>query len=139
MMASPTRKRHRLQGPLLVLTRIWPTRARPSVGSFVRARVSRLDGFRVVRPRWPQAPRLLVYFTLLVDGLRLRGPIRGVEAHMLIPTGFVGLIIARTAPCAPGGLLPWRRRAGLARAACTVPVPIPYRGDEGGCHRHELR
>ena len=82
-------------GPLLVLTRIWPTRARPSVGSFVRARVSRLDGIRVVRPRWPQAPRLLIYFALLVDGLRLRGPIRGVEAHMLIPTGFVGLIIAR--------------------------------------------
>ncbi|MGI8998112.1 MAG: glycosyltransferase [Candidatus Limnocylindria bacterium] len=81
--------------PLLVLTRIWPTPERPSVGSFVMARVSRLDNVRVVRPRWLGVPRAMIYFVLLVDGLRVRGPLRGVEAHMLIPTGFVGLLIAR--------------------------------------------
>lgn len=82
------------QARLLVLTRIWPTRERPSVGSFVKARVTGLDRIGVVRPRW-RLPRLLLYFILLVDALRFRGPLRGVEAHMLIPTGFVGLIAAR--------------------------------------------
>jgi glycosyltransferase involved in cell wall biosynthesis len=35
-----------------------------------------------------------VYAGLLVDALRVRRP-RGVEAHMLVPTGFVGLLVAR--------------------------------------------
>ena len=39
-------------------------------------------------------PTPLIYPQLLVDSLRL-GPIRGVEAHMLIPTGLVGLVVAR--------------------------------------------
>lgn len=82
-------------GRLLVLTRIWPTAERPSVGSFVRGRVTGLGRIRVVRPRWTWLPRLLLYLVLLFDALRVRGPLRGVEAHMLIPTGFVGLIVAR--------------------------------------------
>ncbi len=85
----------RLVGRLLVLTRIWPTPERPSVGSFIRARVTGVDGIRVVRPRWSRLPRLLLYLVLLIDALRVHGPLRGVEAHMLIPTGFVGLIAAR--------------------------------------------
>jgi glycosyltransferase involved in cell wall biosynthesis len=80
--------------PILLLTRIWPTRERPSVGTFVRERASGVAGLRVVRPRWPRLPSLLIYPILLLDALRA-GPIRGVEAHMLIPTGFVGLIVAR--------------------------------------------
>lgn len=80
--------------PLLVLTRIWPTAARPSVGSFIRARVQGVEEARVVRPRWPGLPRLLIYPLLLLDLLRAPRP-RGIEAHMLVPTGFVGLIAAR--------------------------------------------
>ncbi len=80
--------------PILLLTRIWPTRERPSVGTFVRERANGVARLRVVRPRWPRLPSLLIYPVLLLDALRA-GPIRGVEAHMLIPTGFVGLIVAR--------------------------------------------
>jgi glycosyltransferase involved in cell wall biosynthesis len=80
--------------PVLVLTRIWPTRQRPSVGSYVRERTAGVANVRVVRPRWPTAPNLIVYAQLLVDALRA-GSVRGVEAHMLFPTGLVGLIVAR--------------------------------------------
>jgi glycosyltransferase involved in cell wall biosynthesis len=80
---------------LVVLTRIWPTAERPSVGSFVQARVSGIGGIKVVRPRWSRLPRSLLYLLLLLDALRARKEIRGIEAHMLIPTGFVGLLAAR--------------------------------------------
>jgi glycosyltransferase involved in cell wall biosynthesis len=80
---------------LMVLTRIWPTPQRPSVGTFVRQRVHDVPDVLVVRPRWPRLPRLLLYIILLLDGLRARAPLSGVEAHMLVPTGFVGLLIAR--------------------------------------------
>jgi glycosyltransferase involved in cell wall biosynthesis len=81
--------------PILLLTRIWPTRERPSLGTFVEQRAKGVTGLRVVRPRWPRMPRLLIYPALLVVGLRLPGPITGVEAHMLFPTGLVGLLVAR--------------------------------------------
>jgi glycosyltransferase involved in cell wall biosynthesis len=77
--------------PVALLTRIWPTRDRPSVGTFVRERAIGVPGLRIVKPR---VPTPLIYPQLLLDALRL-GPIRGVEAHMLIPTGLVGLIVAR--------------------------------------------
>jgi glycosyltransferase involved in cell wall biosynthesis len=79
--------------PILLLTRVWPTRERPSVGTFVRERAAGVDGLLVVRPRWPGLPSALIYPLLLVDALRT-GPIRGVEAHMLMPTGLLGLIVA---------------------------------------------
>ena len=81
--------------PIMLLTRIWPTRERPSLGTFVEQRAKGVAGLRVVRPRWPHMPRLLIYPALLVSGLRLSGPIAGVEAHMLFPTGLVGLLVAR--------------------------------------------
>jgi glycosyltransferase involved in cell wall biosynthesis len=81
--------------PLLVLTRIWPTPRRPSLGVFVRARVRDVPDVRIVRPRWPGAPNVVIYAVLFVDALLAGRAIRGVEAHMLIPTGFVGLIVAR--------------------------------------------
>lgn len=81
--------------PVLLLTRIWPTENRPSLGSFVRARVTGVADMRVVHPRWPSLPTPVVYALLLVDALRAGRRIRGVEAHMLIPTGLVGLLVAR--------------------------------------------
>jgi glycosyltransferase involved in cell wall biosynthesis len=83
------------RGALIVLTRIWPTTERPSLGSYVRDRVRGVDGVRVVRPRssrlwWP-----VLYAVLFVDAMRVRGPIRGVEAHVAVPTGLVGLVVAR--------------------------------------------
>jgi phosphatidylinositol alpha-1,6-mannosyltransferase len=80
--------------PILLLTRLWPTPSRPSAGSFIQARASGVGDLRVVRPRWPRLPSPFVYAVLLVDALRA-GRIRGVEAHVLIPTGFVGYLVAR--------------------------------------------
>lgn len=79
--------------PIVLLTRIWPTSDRPSLGSFVRARALGVDGLTVIRPR--RLPGLLVYAGLLIDALRAGASVRGIEAHMLIPTGFVGLVVAR--------------------------------------------
>lgn len=80
---------------IIVLTRIWPTRERPSLGTFVRDRVRGLPGFAVVRPRSQRMPWPLLYAALFLDALRVRGPIRGVEAHMAVPTGLVGWAVAR--------------------------------------------
>src|ERR671910_2092497 len=81
--------------PIVLLTRIWPNDERPSVGSFVRARAAGVPGLRVIRPRRRRLPGPLVYVSLLFDALRAGPAIRGVEAHMLIPTGFLGLLMAR--------------------------------------------
>jgi glycosyltransferase involved in cell wall biosynthesis len=80
---------------IIVLTRIWPTRDRPSLGTFVRERVRGLDDVRVVRPRSSRHPWPLLYSLLFLDALRVTGPIRGVEAHMAVPTGLVGWAVAR--------------------------------------------
>ena len=82
-------------GRLIVLTRIWPTAERPSLGAFVRDRVRGVAGIRVVRPRANRMPWPLLYASLFLDALRAPGPIRGVEAHMAVPTGLVGLAVAR--------------------------------------------
>ncbi len=83
------------RGRIIVLTRIWPTTERPSLGSFVRDRVRGVPDLRVVHPRPGRAPWPVIYAFLLVDALRVRGPICGVEAHMAVPTGLVGLLVAR--------------------------------------------
>lgn len=80
---------------IVVLTRIWPTAERPSLGTFVRDRVRGVPGLRVVRPRSQRWPFPLVYAQLFLDAMRAPGPIRGVEAHVTVPTGFVGLAVAR--------------------------------------------
>lgn len=80
---------------LVVLTRIWPTADRPSLGSFVRDRVHDLPDIAVVKPRSQRLPWPLLYFVLWVDAMRVRGPLRGVEAHMAVPTGLVGWAVAR--------------------------------------------
>jgi glycosyltransferase involved in cell wall biosynthesis len=80
---------------IIVLTRIWPTAERPSLGTFVRDRVRGLSGFAVVKPRSQRLPWLLLYAALFLDAMRVRGPIMGVEAHMTVPTGLVGWAVAR--------------------------------------------
>lgn len=82
-------------GRIVVLTRIWPTAERPSLGSYVRDRVRGVAGMVVVRPPSQRRPWPLLYLLLLVDALRSRGPLRGVEAHMAVPTGLVGWLVAR--------------------------------------------
>ena len=79
---------------IIVLTRIWPTTERPSLGSFVRDRVRGVPDVVVVRPRSQSTPWPLLYARLFADALRVRDP-RGVEAHMVVPTGLVGWAVAR--------------------------------------------
>lgn len=81
--------------PIVLLTRIWPHPRRPSVGTFIRDRASGVQDLRVVRARGNRLPAPLLYAFLLVDAIRAGRAIRGVEAHMLVPTGFVGLVVAR--------------------------------------------
>lgn len=80
---------------IVVVTRIWPTLDRPSLGTFVRDRVRGQAGLRVVRPRNPAAPRPLLYARLLADAIRASGSARGIEAHVVLPTGLIGWIVAR--------------------------------------------
>lgn len=80
---------------IIVLTRIWPSADRPSLGSFVRDRVKGVAGLRVVRPRGDGGPWPVLYARLFFDAIRVRGRLRGVEAHVVIPTGLVGLAVAR--------------------------------------------
>ncbi len=80
---------------ILVLTRIWPTAERPSLGSFVRDRVQGVEGLVVVAPRSQGTSWPLLYALLFIDALRVAGPLRGVEAHMAVPTGLVGWFVAR--------------------------------------------
>ncbi|MEJ7803617.1 MAG: glycosyltransferase [Candidatus Limnocylindria bacterium] len=80
---------------IIVLTRIWPTPERPSLGIFVRERVRGVRGVRVVKPRSDRLPWPLLYSLLFIDALRVRGSIRGIEAHMAVPTGLAGLALAR--------------------------------------------
>lgn len=79
---------------ILVLTRIWPTPERPSLGSFVRDRARGVPDLRIVRPRSQRWPFPLLYAQLFLDAMRAPGPIRGVEAHVTVPTGFVGWVVA---------------------------------------------
>ena len=106
---------------VLLVTRIWPTPERPSLGTFVRDRVKGTRDVRVVRPR-RRLPGPLVYAGLLIDALAAGKRIRGVEAHMVFPTGLVGLVVA------------WLRRVPLVvyshggdvRGWATRPRPIRW-------------
>lgn len=80
---------------ILLLTRIWPTPERPSLGTFVRDRVLAVPGLRVIRPRSMSAPWPVLYATLFLDAIRHSKSIRGVEAHVLVPTGLLGWVVAR--------------------------------------------
>jgi glycosyltransferase involved in cell wall biosynthesis len=79
---------------IVILTRIWPSPERPSLGTFVRDRVDGVPGLHVVRPRSQRLPWPLLYGRLFIDALSVRAPL-GIEAHMVVPTGLVGLVVAR--------------------------------------------
>ena len=79
---------------LVVLTSIWPTAERPSLGTFVRERVRGVPGIRVVHPGPYPPPWPILYAGLAWRALRLRR-LRGVEAHVMAPTGLVGWLVAR--------------------------------------------
>ena len=79
---------------LVVLTSIWPTAERPSLGTFVRERVRGVPGIRVVHPGSYPPPWPILYAGLAWRALRLRR-LRGVEAHVMAPTGLVGWLVAR--------------------------------------------
>lgn len=80
--------------PLLVITGLWPTEDMPSVGVFVR---ERLKGVKcvVVRPRGYAGWMPLRYLRLGWEALTVRGSFRGIEAHVLFPTGLIALLSAR--------------------------------------------
>lgn len=80
--------------PLIVLTRIWPTADRPSLGVFVRERVRGLAHVVVVHPDEPPGSPPVLYARMLRRALRVPRPI-GVEAHVVAPTGGVGWLVAR--------------------------------------------
>jgi glycosyltransferase involved in cell wall biosynthesis len=79
--------------PVVLVTRIWPSAERPSLGTFVRDRAHGDPRLRVVRPRRLWGP--LVYGGLLIDALAAGRAVRGFEAHMVFPTGLIGLVAAR--------------------------------------------
>jgi glycosyltransferase involved in cell wall biosynthesis len=134
--------------PIVLLTRIWPTPDRPSVGTFVRDRARGVADLLVVRPRRRRMPAPLVYGGLLVDALSAPRAIRGVEAHMLIPTGAVGLAIARLRRVplvvyAHGGdVRDWRALPAplrwLARLVATRADRIVTNSDDTAAHLVEL-
>lgn len=80
--------------PLIVLTRIWPTADRPSLGIFVRERVRGLPHVVVIHPDEPAGSPPMLYARMLLRALRVARPI-GVEAHVVAPTGAVGWLVAR--------------------------------------------
>lgn len=83
------------RGALLVVTRMWPTAERPSLGAFVRDRVRGLPDVRVVKPRSQRLPWPVLYALLFLDAMRASRSVRGVEAHMVLPTGLAALVVAR--------------------------------------------
>jgi glycosyltransferase involved in cell wall biosynthesis len=134
--------------PILLLTRIWPNPRRPSVGTFVRDRASGVPDLRIVRPHGNRLPAPLVYAHLLVDALRAGRRIRGVEAHMLVPTGFVGLVVARLrrVPLVVyshgGDVRDWRRRPAplrwMARMVARRADRLVTNSEDTAAHLREL-
>lgn len=66
----------------------------PSAGSFVLDRVGDDSSILVVGPRRYDVPMPLRYVRLTFDALTARGRFEGVEAHVLFPTGVIGLLVA---------------------------------------------
>jgi len=80
---------------ILLLTRIWPTPDRPSLGSFVRDRAKGVPDLRIVKPRSSRTPWPLLYPIMFLDALRASRLASGIEAHVVLPTGLVAWSVAR--------------------------------------------
>jgi len=83
-----------MRGEIVLLTRIWPTPDRPSLGAFVRERARGVDGLRVIHPGPKPPPWPLLYARMLWAALRVRR-LEGIEAHVVAPTGLIGWLAAR--------------------------------------------
>jgi glycosyltransferase involved in cell wall biosynthesis len=82
-------------GRLLLITGLWPTADMPSAGVFVRERVGGDPRITVIGPHRYDTPTWWRYLRLLWAALTSRGTFVGVEAHVLFPTGVIGLLAAR--------------------------------------------
>lgn len=78
---------------ILVVTSLWPTPDNPSCGIFVARRLEGVDA-TIVGPRSYHGSALSLYLLLLWRALTARGRFVGVEAHVLFPTGLIGLLAA---------------------------------------------
>ena len=82
-------------GPhLLVVTGLWPTPDMPSAGIFVRRRLRGIKA-TVIGPTTFQQAMPLRYLRLAFRAMTQRGQFDGVEAHVLFPTGLIGLVAGR--------------------------------------------
>lgn len=81
---------------LLVVTGLYPTPDRPTVGGFVRDRVERLRAtgrnVAVVAPRSYRGSVFRRYLRLAARALVAARLAEGVEAHVFVPTGAIGVL-----------------------------------------------
>lgn len=85
----------RVRPRILLVTGLWPTADMPSAGAFVRERVGSDPAIHVIAPRRYDGWVAARYLRLLWDALTARGKFDGVEAHVLFPTGVIGLLAAK--------------------------------------------
>ena len=79
------------------MTRIWPSDTAPSAGIFVANRFRGVPDVTVVVERPEGRPWPVHLARFVWRGLRAgrRARVEGVEAHVLYPAGFAGLVVAR--------------------------------------------
>jgi glycosyltransferase involved in cell wall biosynthesis len=77
-----------------VVTARYPTRDRPSAGSFVRDRLAGIDA-AVVAPERYDGSGIGRYGRLAIRALARSGRFDGVEGHFVLPTGPIALLAAR--------------------------------------------
>lgn len=79
------------------MTRIWPTASEPSAGIFVANRFRGMDPVAVVVERREGRGWASHLARFIWRGWRAgrRNRVEGVEAHVLYPAGFAGLVVAR--------------------------------------------
>ena len=84
---------------IMIVTSLFPTADRPEVGAFVARRVDdlRRRGVDVVvaAASTYRQPAVIRHLVILGRALTARGPIDGVESHVLYPAGLLGLAVAR--------------------------------------------
>lgn len=80
---------------ILLVTGLWPTEDMPSAGAFVRDRVGNDPAIHVIAPRRYAGSVAVRYLRLAWKALTARGRFDGVEAHVLFPTGVIGLLAAK--------------------------------------------